>query len=393
MSKGCIIARGPRSFRVKIELPPAPDGKRRQHLETIRGEPSERIRDIRARARARMIEVMHGMARNEYVEHARATVRGYIEGWLASPPGLNPKTAERYRQLASQQIYPHLGEIELQRLDESHIQDWHAKLLTRGGMAGQPLSARTVGHAHRLLHVALQRAVTGRKVARNVCDGRDMRPPKANPFEVKTLRPDQIEELLSRIRDHRLYTPAVVALGTGLRRGEILALRWRDIDLDKAILRVERSLGEAGEQLYIKGPKSAAGRRSLSLPPFVTAALSEHRRQVLEVRMALGQGRMDPDDLIFTDVDGNPWQPDKVSRDWANIVRLRKLPRVSFHGLRHTHVSLLIAGGLDVHAVSKRIGHGSAALTLSTYTHQFHNRDAEATAAIEAALGTKAGPR
>ena len=392
MRKGNISRRGERSFRIKIELDRDPDtGRRQYHLETVKGLPGQSVKEARNRARARLIELFDKMNKGEHVQQSTVTVKSYIESWLENPVALNPKTAERYRQLAEQQIYRHLGHLELQKLDESHLQDWHGKLLASGGKNARPLSARTVGHAHRVLHTALARAALGKKVFRNVASL--VNPPKVEEKEVVILTSDQIGDTLSKIQDHPLYVPAVVALGTGLRRGEVLGLRWQDIDLDAGMLQVKRSLGEAGkksipvqERLYFKAPKSAAGRRSVSLAPFVIEALRIHRKAQLELRMALGLGKQPDDALVFSSVGGSPMSPDKLSRDWANLVRTRKLPHVSFHGLRHSHVSMLIDGGLDVFSVSRRIGHSSASLTLNRYTHLFSRKDSEAVAAIEAAL-------
>lgn len=385
MSAGNIIKRGERSFRLKVELSRDPaTGKRRYHLETVKGAAGETLGQVRARAKARLVELQHELNRGEYVERSTLTVEGYMRKWLGAPVGLNPKTLERYRQLAEQQIYPHLGAVEIQKLSEDHIQDWHGALLASGGKEGRSLSPRTVGHAHRVLHTALARAVRGKIVLRNVASL--VSPPKVPRKEVASLTVDQIGELLDGIKDHRLYVPAVIALGTGLRRGEILALRWQDVDLDAGFVQVERSLGEAGDAVYFKEPKSEAGRRSVSLAPFVIAALRDHRKAQLEMRMALGLGKMPGGTLLFATVDGEPISPDALSRDWANLVRVRKLPQISFHGLRHSNVSLLIDGGLDVYSVSRRIGHSSAALTLKTYTHLFRHKETEAAEAIEAAL-------
>jgi integrase len=385
MRKGNITRRGDRSFRIKIELEREPtSGQRRYHLETVRGAPGETRSETKARAKARLVELIHEMNTGAHVSRSTTTVKAYIEAWLASPVNLNPKTIHRYRQLAEQQIYPYLSSIELQKLDESHIQSWHGQLLTAGGQNGKPLSARTVGHAHRLLHTALARAVLGRKVFRNVASL--VNPPRVEKKEVTSLTAEQIGDLFAKLQGHRLYIPAVVALGTGLRRGELLALQWQNIDLDAGFLRVERSLGEAGKKLYFKAPKSQAGRRSLSLAPFVVDALRQHRKEQLELRMALGLGKQTGEALVFSNLDGSPLSPDKLSRDWANLVIARKLPRVSFHGLRHSNVSMLIEKGLDVHTVSRRIGHSSASLTLSTYTHMYRRKDDEAADAIEAAL-------
>lgn len=237
-----------------------------------------------------------------------------------------------------------------------------------------------------ILHCALARAAAGQKVFRNVAS--IIKPPKVEDSEVNILSADQIAELLSQLRGHSLYHLAVVAIGTGLRRGELLALQWGDVDLDNAMLRVERSLEETKQGLRFKPPKSRHGRRSVSLPPTVVETLREQRRQKLEERLALGLGKFPDDALVFSREDGSPMSPDNLSRDWRRLVISRKFPRVSFHALRHSHVSALINGGLDVFSVSRRIGHGSPALTLKTYTHLFSKKDTQAAEAIESALRT-----
>ena len=385
MKIGNITKRGERSFRVKIEIDRDPaTGRRRYFVETIRGRPDEALRAVRERAKARLVELHDKMAKGQHVEPTGVTLQVYMESWLLAPVGISPKTLERYRQLAEQQIYPHLGAVPLQKLGPAHVQDWHATLLVRGGAGGRPLGARTVGHAHRVLHRALARALEGQLVFRNTAAL--VKPPKVDDQEVAALKADQIGDVLDKLRDHALYPIVVLALGSGLRRGELLALRWSDVDLDAASVRVERSLEETKAGLRFKAPKSRHGRRSVSLPATVVETLRTHRRAQLELRMALGLGKAPDDALVFCQPDGEPMSPDKLSRDWCRLVAGRKLPKVSFHALRHSHVSALIDGGLDVFSVSRRIGHGSAALTLRTYTHLFTKRDGEAAAAIEAAL-------
>lgn len=383
--KGNITKRGANSFRLKIELARDPvTGKRRFHWETVSGQTGEPLGAIRRRARARLVELLHEINKGEHVERTTVTVEHYVASWLDAPAGLSPKTVERYRQLAAQQIYPHLGAVELQKLTPAHIQSWHGTLLGRGGLNGRPLSPRTVGHAHRLLGTALARAAQAQLVSRVVTA--IVRPPKVEEQEISCLTGDQIGAVLTALRNHCLYPIIVTALGTGLRRGELLALTWGAVDLDGAVLRVEKSLEETRDGLRLKAPKTRNGRRAVSLAPTVVETLRQHRKAQLEQRMALGLGRLPDDAPLFANFDGAPMSPDKLSRDWANLVRLRKLPRVPFHGLRHSHVSALIAGGLDVFAVSRRIGHSDAALTLRTYTHWFSQKDVEATAAIETAL-------
>jgi integrase len=171
-----------------------------------------------------------------------------------------------------------------------------------------------------------------------------------------------------------------------MRRGEICALAWGAVDLENGVVRVERSLEETAEGLRFKAPKTKHGKRSISLPGNVVEILRVHRRRQAEQWMALGMGRPGSGDLLFTLPEGSPYPPDKLSRDWGNVVRDRKLPRIMFHALRHSHASALIAAGLDVVSVSRRLGHGSAAITLKVYAHLFTDTDSAAARAIDAAM-------
>ena len=176
-----------------------------------------------------------------------------------------------------------------------------------------------------------------------------------------------------------------------MRRGEICALAWGALDLDAGAVRVERSLEETKEGLRLKSPKTRAGRRTVSLPASVVETLRVHRRRQMEHRLAIGFGRLGDDDLVFARADASAHPPDNLSRDWRRTVLSLKLPRVSFHALRHSHVSALIAAGLDVVTISRRIGHANPAVTLAVYAHVFAgaNKDATAAAAIEAAMAAK----
>jgi integrase len=200
-----------------------------------------------------------------HIEPARTTVAEYLHGWLDSENDLSPKTLERYRQLADQQIIPHLGTMVLQNLRRSQIKQWHATLLKSGGANGRQLSARTVGHARRVLHRGLEGALGLEIIGRNVAHA--MRPPKVTKTEVASLTAGQVMDVLRRLEGHALFPIAALALGTGMRRGEICALAWGAVDLDAATVRVERSLEETAAGLRFKSPKTRRGYRVVSLPP------------------------------------------------------------------------------------------------------------------------------
>jgi len=382
--RGNITRRGKTSWRLKFDLGRDPaTGRRRIRFITVRGKRQDAEREL-----TRLLNAAHEAGS---VEPSRLTIADYVRSWLDGADGISPKTLERYRQLAEQQIIPHLGAILLQKLRPAQVHDWHATLVRSGGKGGRALSARTVGHAHRVMHRALARAAALELVSRNVVSA--VKPPRVEAQEIEILAGVQMADVLAKLEGHALHPIVAVALGTGARRGEVLALRWADVDLDGATLRIERSIEETGRGLLrFKEPKTRHGRRSISLPQSAIDALRAHRRRQLELRLALGMGRLESDSLVFATPEGEPLSPDNLSRDWRRAVTSRGLPRVMFHALRHSHASALIAAGLDVLSISRRLGHGSPTVTLTVYGHLFANKDGAAAAAIEAAMRTRVEP-
>jgi integrase len=382
MTTGNITRRGKNSWRLKFEAGERDPttGKRRTRYVTVHG--------TKKKAQSELIRLLAEVEKGAAVDPTRLTVAEHIRAWLENDTSLSLKTKERYYQLAEQQIIPHVGATLLQKLRPSQIDEWHSKLLKAGGKHGRPLSARTVGHAHRVLHRAYERALRLEVVLRN--PSHVVRPPKPDAVEVEILSPEQIGQVMNALDGHELYPIVSLALGTGLRRGELCALTWAALDLDAGVARVEQSLEQTSAGgLRFKSPKTRHGRRSVSVPSPVVEVMRVHRRHQLEHRLALGLGRLAATDLVFTMPDGSPLAPDKLSRDWSNFVRSHSLPRVMFHGLRHSHASALIAAGVDIVTVSRRLGHGSPAITLGIYAHRFGSTDAAAARAFAATLSAK----
>jgi integrase len=375
MSRGNITRRGRRSWRLKFDVGTDAAGKRLTRYFTVHGRLQDAQREL-----TRLLSAVDG---GTLPESSTATVAEYLRAWLSGPHQLSPKTAERYRELAERQIIPHLGSIQLQKLRPKQIEEWHATLL-KPNQGTRALAARTVGHAHRVLHKALAKAMGSEAVSRNVASA--INPPKVEALEVEILAPEQITFVLERLRAHRLYPIVAIALATGMRRGELLGLQLGDLDLEASTLKVERSLEETSSGLRFKAPKTKHGRRTISLPPGAVAVLRAHWRQQIEHRVALGLGKPEPDALVFSQPDGSPLSPDNLSRDWRRVCRALELPLVMFHALRHTHASALIASGLDVVQIARRLGHGSPVVTLRVYGHMFGAVDKAAAAAIEGVL-------
>jgi integrase len=369
--KGNITRRGKHSWRLKFDDAPDPvTGKRRTRFVTVKGKRQDAEREL-----ARLITAT---ADGTFVEPSEITVGAYFSSWLANPHGLAPKTAERYRGILANQIVPHLGGVALQKLRPAHLVQWHAQLRA----AERPLSPATILYCHRVLHRGLERALEAEMVARNVA--RIVRPPGAPRKEVTVLKTAQLDALFEVLRGHSLETIATLAVQTGARRGELLALRWAD--LSSSTLRIERSLEQTAAGLRFKLPKTQSGVRTIALSATAVEALRAHRVRQLEHRTALGQGKPEPDALVFCTADGSPIAPNDLSRQWHMFVRSRGMPLVTFHSLRHVHASVLIAAKVNTLMISKRLGHSGPGVTLTVYGHLMDADDSAAAEAIEAFL-------
>lgn len=372
--RGTITRRGRNSWRLKFDTGRDPTtGGRKTAYVTVRGKREDAEKELRRRLTA--------IDKGTYVEPSALTVALYLDTWLdeTCPRTVAPKALERYRGLVKNQIAPHLGHIKVQKLRPADVDFWLKKL------EKTELSVRSIRHAHGVLRTALGHAAAVELVERNVAT--IIRPPALKRKEMEILTSHEIADALKKLEGHSLYPIVALAIGTGARRGEIAALKWSDVSLDGATIRIERSLEQTKDGIRVKAPKTDAGRRTVSLPAFAVAALREHRRKLLEVRVACGLGKLPADAPVFGDpVEGGWPNPYSISDRWRDAVKSRKLPRVTFHALRHGHASALIAAGLDVVAVSRRLGHASPALTLSVYSHLFTNTDDKAAAAIDAAL-------
>jgi integrase len=310
-------------------------------------------------------------------------VRARLTQWQAAGE-MSPNTYERYGHLIENQIVPHLGAKLVQKLKTADVEQWHRTLQTKGRKDGDGgISARTIRHAHRVLSKALSDAVRFDIVTRNVTGRDGQRAPRVASEEVEA---DKIGDVLTKLRGHAIYPKAVTALFTGLRRGELLAVRWSRVDLDAKMLGVHETLEETKAGIRFKVPKTRAGRRDISLPDAVVDVLREQRRQQMEQRMALGLGKLPDDALVFPALGGGPSRPTNLSSGWADVAEAIGLPGVTFHALRHTHASMLINAGLDVVRISKRLGHENPSITLKVYAHLFEKRGDKSAEAINAAV-------
>jgi integrase len=381
---GHISKRGKRSWELKFDISPDPvTGKRRTRRHTVRG--SRRDAEIKLAA------LVTENAKGNYVDTSKTTVAEFIDRWQRdwAASHVSAKTFERYAELLHNHVAAHIGTVHLQKLRPINLNDLYGRLL-RGDGAHRPLAPRTVGHVHRVLHRALGHANRWGLVQQNVAAL--VSPPRVASTEIELLTPAQAQTVLRALEGRSVYPILVVALSTGMRRGELLALRWGDVDLEGAFLRVEQSLEQTKAGLRFKSPKTRHGRRSISLPPSAIAVLREHRKAQRELRLKIGAGKAPADALVFATWEGKPRSPNSLTKEWREAIKASGLPQVTLHSLRHTHASHLIASGMDVLAISRRLGHGSPTITLGVYGHLFPNKDDRAADAIEATFARAREP-
>ena len=368
--RGNIRKRGSNSWLMQLELDRI-NGKRNRRFVTFKGTYKEAQKELTA--------LLKAVDAGSLSDVTNMTVAEYVTAYLDGVHSLAPKTLERYRELAAHQIAPHLGNVKLQKLRPEHIDQWHATLLKTG------LAARTVGHAHRLLGLVLKRAVENGTIARNVAAIR--KPPAVEESELDILAPEQIASVLDALKDHALHPLISLALATGMRPGELLALQWGDIDLDRGTLRIERSVEETrAGGLRLKAPKTKRGRRGITLPAEAVAVLRAHKVNLLQLRLVLGLGNITAETLVFSSSEGKLLSPNNVTRAWHRACRAKGLPAVSFQSLRHAHASALIRSHVDVLTVSRRLGHSKPHVTLDVYGHLIEGADAAAAKAIDEVL-------
>ena len=307
-------------------------------------------------------EALYEQQRGMLATGSNATVQEYVEQWLEEvhKPTVKLSTYNHYKIVLRLYIVPGLGRIKLQSLTPQQVQTFYSKKLKEG------LSPKSINNIHGLLHKALSNAVKWNILPRNVCDA--VTPPRLRRKEKTVLTPEQARTLLQAIKNHRMEALLTLALVTGMRCGELLALRWQDIDLVNCNLRVQRTVS------YVKGhgriesePKTEKSRRQIKLPLFVVEVLTRYKTLQDEQR-----GKTETwanKDLVFTNAEGDYVGVTTVREAFNRVLKEAGLPHVRFHDLRHSAATILLSRGTHPKVVQEILGHSQISMTLDVYSH------------------------
>jgi len=370
--RGNIRRRTKDSWTIQVYAGKDPaTGRKRYVSRTVRGSKKD--------AEAALASLIRAQETGLDLAAARLTVSAYLDRWLeVSKERVKPRTHFRYAELVRLHVTPALGATQLTKLRPLHIEELYGALRKRG------LSGTTILQVHRVLHAALNQAVKWQLLDRNPADA--VKAPRKTSKEAASLGAEEIPVLLDAVRGAMLEIPTLIALGTGMRLGEVLGLRWQDVDLDSATARVRQTLQVT---MQFDTPKSHRSTRTLSLPAFLVEALKRCRKSQNERRLMLGESWHELD-LVCERGDGQPLRPDTISKQFRTVARAADLD-ITFHGLRHTHASLMLAAGADLKVTSSRLGHSSISITADLYTHVASDQDRRAAEALNAHLSRHMG--
>jgi len=379
--KGHIRERSPGRWAIVIDVRDPQTGKRKRRWHKFQG--TKREAQIQC---AKLISEAQG---GGAVDPSRITLGEFLDRFLRDwvPLHLAARSVESYVG-ALAHVRRHLGNRRLQALRPADLAALYASL-SRSGLA-----PRTVKHTHVILHRALKEAKVWGLLRDNPAE--TAKPPTPEDQELPILQPERARELLDRLRGEArenspggvLYLLGSLALATGMRRNELLGLRWKDVDMDVGRLTVEQALEQTAEHgIRVKGPKTRHGRRTISLPPHIVAELRAHWRAQQEQRLALGMGKAPADSTVLATFDGKLMSPNAITKAWPRAMDEIGMSEITLHSLRHTHASMLIASGMDILTISRRLGHANPTVTLGVYGHLIHGSDDKAAAIMEAAFG------
>lgn len=373
--RGQIVKRGENIWYVRIFLGRDADGKRKYFNKTIHGTKKDAQKFLTAKTREKDLGV--------FVEPAAMPLNQFLDKWLAECAILKVReqTLNGYKWLLNHFVREKLGQKRLSDIQAYEVQKLYNE------MKKANYSPKTIRHAHNVLSSAFKQAVKWKMLMQDPCDLCEL--PRQIKTEMKCLTPFEAKLFLETAKENKHSVLFQLAIQTGARPQEYLALQWKDVDFEQKTISIKRAIVEVkGGGFRFDEPKTARSRRSIPISQSLIDELKHHRRRQLEAKLKLGAGYQNFD-LVFASEVGTPLQKKNIrDRHFKPLLRKAELPDIRLYDLRHTTATLLLSEGINPKIVSERLGHASIVLTLDTYSHVLPTMQEDATAKLEMLLKT-----
>jgi integrase len=315
-------------------------------------------------------DMIYQIDHGTFVNPQEITLGNYLQDWLKTycEPNLTPCTYDGYRNNIEKHIIPALGKIPLQKLQPAQVQKLYNQKAESGRLHGEGgLSAASIRYIHAILRKSLNHAVKMQYISRNVCELVDV--PKIKHSEANFLNKKQVADMLNAFKGTDIYVPTFLAVGLGLRRGEVLGLQWHDIDYDKKLITIQRTLLplHKGNELFSEC-KTEKSHRVMAVPDNILICLKQAWRNQLENKLFFGQDYVDYD-LVYSNPNGAPVSPHAYDHRFSKALKDHGFEHIRIHDLRHTNASLMLSQGVPMKVASERLGHTTIAITMDLYSH------------------------
>lgn len=311
-------------------------------------------------AQKALAEAINDLNKGTFIEQSNIKYNDYLDQWfLTKQNTIGVQTVKVYKDFIQKRIKPTLGNFTLSKLSTIQIQTVVNNLYEEG------LSSSTVKKVYEIIRNSLEHAVDFELVPKNVAS--KVKLPKANKKEMNVWNGEEVNKFLEFAKDNPSYIVFYLALTTGMRQGEILGLRWKDVDLDKGLIKINQTLSHDGK-IFISGAKTKSSLRTINLSLSGIKVLKVRKLAVSKEKLSFGPIYQDFDLVVCTQ-HGTPFNPANIRRTFKRIIKMADVPDIRFHDLRHTHATLLLSKGVNVKVISERLGHSNIKVTLDTYSH------------------------